>query len=143
MPPAPDDLTTQTPGTPLATMTPLAGAISDAATGNPNANESLTANAQAPLYVAKHNGGGRWIIVDAQGERFSEFMTNDKPEAEAEALRLIDGGAPYVKPDESASQAQSQPLATTKPDAVDPTKLKAAVMTADGWLCPEPAAAKE
>ncbi|QXG34024.1 hypothetical protein [Pseudomonas viridiflava] len=141
--PAPDDLTTQTPGTPLATMTPLAGAISDATTGNLNANETLTASAQAPLYVAKHNGGGRWIIVDAQGERFSEFMTNEKPEAEAEALRLIDGGQPYVKPDESASQATSSPATTGKPDVVDPTKLKAAVMTSDGWLCPEPPAAKE
>ncbi|MEE4688816.1 hypothetical protein V2K77_01875 [Pseudomonas alliivorans] len=141
--PAPDDLTTQTPGAPLATMTPLAGAISDANTGNPNANETLTANAQAPTFVAKHNGGGRWIIVDAQGERFSEFMTNDKAEAETEALRLIDGGSPYVKPDDSASQATSQTLTTGKPDVVDPTKLKAAVMTSEGWLCPEPPAAKE
>lgn len=141
--PAPDELTTQTPGQPLATMTPLAGAISDANTGNPNANESLTANAQAPLYTAKHNGGGRWIVVDAQGERFSQFMTNDKPEAEAEALRLIDGGAPYVMPEEQAGQSQSASVTITKPDVVDPTKLKAAVMTADGWLCPEPPAAKE
>lgn len=141
--PAPDDLTTQTPGQPLATMTPLAGAISDATTGNPNANETLTASAQAPTFVAKHNGGGRWIIVDAQGERFSEFMTNDKAEAEAEALRLIDGGEPYIKSDESASQATSQPLTMAKTDAVDATKLKAAVMTPDGWLCPEAPASKE
>lgn len=137
--PAPDTLTTQTPGQPLANMAPIADAVSQAAAGNPGANEGVTARAQAPLYQAKHNGGGRWIILDAQGERFSEFLTMDKAEAEAEAQRLIDGGAAYVKPDETPGQ----PLAVSKPDDIDPTKLKAAVMTRDGWLCPEPPAAKE
>ncbi|OZY45868.1 hypothetical protein [Pseudomonas lundensis] len=52
-------------------------------TGNPNTD--------GPEYSGKHNGGGRFIIVNKAGERVGEF-TGSKDEAEAEAARLNDGG---------------------------------------------------
>lgn len=45
----------------------------------------------APDYTAKHNGGGRFIVVDKGGERVGEF-TGTKDEAESEAARLNAGG---------------------------------------------------
>lgn len=42
-------------------------------------------------FSAKHNGGGRFIIIDASGEKVGEF-TGSKEEAEAEAARLLAGG---------------------------------------------------
>lgn len=42
-------------------------------------------------FSAKHNGGGRFIIIDASGDKVGEF-TGSKEEAEAEAARLLVGG---------------------------------------------------
>ena len=44
-----------------------------------------------PAFSAKHNGGGRYIIVDAGGDKVGDF-TGNKDEAEAEAARLLAGG---------------------------------------------------
>lgn len=144
--PAPD-LTPQTPGESLATITPLAGAISDATTGNPNASELNTANAQAPmpaLFVAKHNGGPRWIVIDenaalveGKAVKVGDF-TGTKDEALAEAERLNAGGEPLVLDPQRINEPAPKVQATTgNPDA---TTLKQAVLTNDGWLCPEPKA---
>ncbi|MBA6090031.1 hypothetical protein H4C81_14175 [Pseudomonas monteilii] len=40
-------------------------------------------------FTAKHNGGGRWIVVDAAGEKVGDFIGASKEEAQAEADRLI------------------------------------------------------
>lgn len=52
-----------------------------------------TANTNTDIsdYTAKHNGGGRFIVVDKGGERVGEF-TGTKDEAETEAARLNAGG---------------------------------------------------
>ncbi|SCW91815.1 hypothetical protein [Pseudomonas sp. NFACC05-1] len=132
--PAPD-LTPQTPGEPLATMSPIAPA-----SGNPDANESSTATAQPPLYVAKHSAGGRWHVVtnDAQATRVGDFV-GDKVSIIAEVERMNAGGEPLVL--DAQRNGDREALETPKPaaaGAVDPTTLKQAVMTPDGWLCPEP-----
>lgn len=49
-------------------------------------------NPDAPEFSAKHNGGGRYIIIGKSGDRVGEF-TGTKDEAEAEAVRLNAGGA--------------------------------------------------
>lgn|GEM_PF-257777 len=144
--PAPD-LTPQTPGEPLATITPLASAITDANTGNPNASELDTANAQAPkpaLFVAKHNGGPRWIVIDenaalleGKAVKVGDF-TGTKDEALAEADRLNTGGEPLVLDPQRINEPAPQAKANT--GDIDATTLKQAVMTPDGWLCPEPVA---
>lgn len=133
--PAPDDLTPQTPGEPLAAQT----------------NEQDTAEAQAPEALPKHNGGGRFIVVGADGVRLNDFQ-GTKEEAQAEAQRLIDSGdlsATAAEDDESGAEAEasdtaqpqaSAPVAAQKaPARLDPTTLQAPVMTSDGWLCPEAA----
>jgi len=50
-------------------------------------------------FSAKHNGGGRYIIIDAGGGKVGDF-TGNKEEAEAEAARLVAGGqiAPSTDP---------------------------------------------
>ncbi|TWC18128.1 hypothetical protein FBY06_11553 [Pseudomonas sp. SJZ085] len=143
--PAPD-LTTQTPGEPLATMSPIAFAVTGAAGATPDAGETTTIQAQAPQYSAKHNGGGRWKVwctpVEGDADWFSDFMAvgdGAKEKAEAEAQRLNDGGEPLVI--DAERNADREALAAARPAAagvVDPTTLKQAVMTPDGWLCPEP-----
>lgn len=132
--PAPEDLKTQSPGDPLATMTPLASAVTDAAVGGtPDVN---TAQAQPPLFVSKHIAGGRWHAVtnDAEALRVGDFV-GDKVSIIAEVDRLNAGGEPFVAVEEAATQAQAKPEATAD---IDPVKLKQPVMTPDGWLCPEP-----
>ncbi|MGH8387645.1 MAG: hypothetical protein ACRESJ_19515 [Pseudomonas sp.] len=135
--PAPEDLTPKTPGEPLGTMTPLASAVTGAAGGTPDANESKTAQAQAPVYVAKHIAGGRWHVIDAQGERVGDFV-GDKAAVQVELARLIDGGEPLKldpeRKEDHAAQAQATPATTD----VDASTLKQPVLTPDGWLCPEP-----
>ncbi|OPA84281.1 hypothetical protein BFW86_24365 [Pseudomonas fluorescens] len=54
----------------------------------PSAGKS---GADAAEYTAKHNGGGRFIIIDKSGDRVGEF-TGSKDEAEVEAARLNAGG---------------------------------------------------
>lgn len=48
-------------------------------------------SSDAPEFSAKHNGGGRYIIIGKSGDRVGEF-TGTKDEAEAEAARLNAGG---------------------------------------------------
>jgi hypothetical protein len=118
--PAPD-FTPQTPGEPLVTISPL--------------------QAQPPLYVAKHSAGGRWHVVtnDAQATRVGDFV-GDKVSIIAEVERMNAGGEPLVIDAERKSDIEAlsnrAPAAST--NAVDPTTLKQAVMTSEGWLCPEP-----
>lgn len=136
----PDDLKIQTPGEPLGTMTPLASAVTGAASGNPNASETDTAQAQPPLYVAKHSAGGRWHVVtnDADATRVGDFV-GDKVSIVAEVERMNAGGEPLkLDPERKEDRAaQAQPNQSAAPD-IDATTLKQAVMTPDGWLCPEP-----
>lgn len=121
-------LIVQTPGEPVAATAP-----------------STSTTTQPALYVAKHNGGGRWRIYStAIDDWFSDFVVTGegaKDLAEAEAERLNAGGEPHAKPEEEAPAAQaSNPAPSTS--AVDATTLKQAVMTREGWLCPETPAAK-
>lgn len=138
--PAPEDLAAKTPGEPLGTMTPLASAVTGAAGGTPDADESKTANAQPPLYVAKHSAGGRWWVVtnDAQATRVGDFV-GDKVSIVAEVERMNAGGEPLAldpqRNDDRATLAQAKPAPT---GSVDASALKQPVMTPDGWLCPEP-----
>lgn len=48
----------------------------------------------APAYAPKHNGGVRWIVVDANGEKVGDFVGASKEEAQAEADRLIAASQP-------------------------------------------------
>jgi hypothetical protein len=64
----------------------IAGAAKAAAAPAPGKT-----NVDGPEYSAKHNGGGRYIIIGKNGDRVGEF-TGTKDEAEAEAVRLNDGG---------------------------------------------------
>lgn len=50
----------------------------------------------APAYAPKHRGGGKWAVVDADGEWFSDYTGESKEEAQEEADRLIAGGDPVV-----------------------------------------------
>ncbi|MCE0931635.1 hypothetical protein [Pseudomonas monteilii] len=61
----------------------------------------------AAAYTPKHNGGGRWVVVDASGEKVGDFIGASKEEAQSEADRLIAGGAPLVKPADSTTSGQS------------------------------------
>lgn len=126
--PAPEDLKTQSPGDPLATMTPLAGTTG---AGDPPKDDTAP-----PLYVAKHIAGGRWCVVtnDAEALRVGDFV-GDKVSILAEVERLNAGGEPFVEVEEPAAQAQAKPQSTSD---IDPVTLKQPVMTPDGWLCPEP-----
>ncbi|GLO24248.1 hypothetical protein [Pseudomonas putida] len=68
-----------------------------------NGGQSNTSAAFAP----KHNGGGRWVVVDAAGEKVGDFIGASKEEAQAEADRLIAGGEPLVKPADTTNGGQS------------------------------------
>lgn len=140
--PAPD-LTPQIPGDPLANAISTA----TASTGNPDASELNTANAQAPAvpdFTAKHNGGGRFVVIDANAPqvdgkdvKIGDF-TGTKDEALAEAVRLSEGGEPLVL--DPKRENEPKPAATASTGDIDATTLKQAVMTPEGWLCPEPVA---
>ena len=139
--PGPDDLKIQTPGEPLGTMTPLAAAVNTAGSGDsPDAGESTTALAQPLLYVAKHSAGGRWHVVtnDADATRVGDFV-GDKVTIVAEVERMNAGGEPLKLDPERLQDraAQAQPKQSAVAD-IDATTLKQAVMTPEGWLCPEP-----
>ncbi|MFZ4823627.1 hypothetical protein CQW32_17585 [Pseudomonas putida] len=76
-----------------------------------SAGTSLTAGsqgggAQQPAFTVKHNGGGRHIVIDASGKKVGDFVGANKEEAQAEADRLIAGGEPYVKPDDTTAGSQ-------------------------------------
>lgn len=136
--PAPDTLNVQTPGEPIVQPTTAP------------APTTSTEQQATPLYTAKSNGGGRFKVwftptdPTQQAGWFSDFVATGqgaKEQAEAEAQRLNDGGEPLFidASRESELAALEQPKPTTAP-AVDATKLKQAVMTSEGWLCPEPSA---
>lgn len=127
--PAPE-LTTQTPGEPIATITPL----------TPTTEPQAPA---LPAFTAKHNGGGRWKIwATASDDWFSDYLVTGegaKEQAEAEAERLIAGGDPFVKPAEQQPEPKVKPSkAVSTTSDIDATALKQAVLTDAGWLCPEP-----
>lgn len=52
-----------------------------------------TVGGESAAFVPKHNGGGRYIVVDASGNKVGEF-SGTKEEAQAEASRLLAGGEP-------------------------------------------------
>ncbi|PTS84005.1 hypothetical protein DBR00_11535 [Pseudomonas sp. HMWF032] len=140
--PAPEDLAVQTPGenlTPAVTETPTKPANEQLE--EPAKPADAAFNLGGPAFTAKHNGAGRWKIwfapTEGKADWFSDFV-GDKPTALVEAERLNAGGEPYV-----AATAPTKPAEEAKPTAkasgaVDPTTLKQPVMTAEGWLCPEP-----
>ncbi|KAF1032972.1 MAG: hypothetical protein GAK37_00292 [Pseudomonas sp.] len=141
------DLIPQIPGDPLASTQPATTTTTSDAAG---AGTGDTQAPATPQFTAKHNGGGRWKIwqtlPDGGADWFSDFIAagdGAKAQAEAEAERLNAGGDPLVlDPERLADKAA---LSTRAPaaKAVDATSLKQAVMTTDGWLCPEPPASKE
>ena len=119
-------LIVQTPGEPVAATAP-----------------STSAATKQALYVAKHNGGGRWKIWStANDDWFSDFLAagdGAKAQAAAEAERLNAGGEPLVL--DPRRENEPKPATTTaSTDTIDASKLTQAVMTPDGWLCPEPKA---
>lgn len=124
--PAPDNLTVQTPGEPLA----------PAATEQPN---TTSTEAKEPEYSAKHNGGGRWRIWAATTDDwFSDFVVageGAKDLAQAEADRLNAGGEPYTKPADPEPEAAAPAAAT--PAATEQITPGRAVLTAEGWLVAE------
>jgi hypothetical protein len=137
--PAPEDLTVQTPGEALTPAANDAAATPPATPANPGGSAFVLGG---PAFTAKHNGSGRWKIWFAPTEGnagwFSNFIAigdGAKELAETEADRLNAGGEPLeVAPVAPAVEA---PAKVAAPAAHDATKLKAAVLTAEGWLCPE------
>lgn len=126
--PAPENLSTQTPGAAPA-------APDTSATTNPT---TTTDTASEPAFKPLHKGGGKYVVVGVDGEPVGEFK-GTKAEAEAEAARLIAGGEPLVAPAAPAHElADSAPAAQAKTDAIDPTTLKQPVLTSEGWVCPAP-----
>lgn len=72
-------------------------------------------SADGPEYSAKHNGGGRYIIIGKSGDRVGEF-TGTKDEAEVEAARLNDGGEIAPAPGKSSAD-QDDSDSSGLPDA--------------------------
>lgn len=121
------DLIVQTPGEPVTSSAP------DGSTAAPTTSQQAPAPA---LYAAKHNGGGRWIVVtnDEKAARVGEFV-GTKESIVPEVERMNAGGDPFVAPaDDSQATAPAPKHAA---GAIDPTTIKQAVMTDEGWLCPE------
>ncbi|MEX5343091.1 hypothetical protein [Pseudomonas sp. I2] len=82
-----------------------------AGSSKPEASASGGQGGTTPAYTAKHNGGGRHIVIDASGKKVGDFVGANREEAQAEADRLIAGGAPYVKPADSGAGGQGGTLA--------------------------------
>lgn len=127
------ELIVQTPGEPTSNPAPSAPAPDGATTQQPPA---------PALYAAKHNGGGRWIVVtnDEQAARVGDFVGN-KESIVLEVERMNAGGEPFAAP-VTGSQPPA-PAVEQATEAIDPAKLKQPVLTDAGWLCPEIKAAKE
>ncbi|WP_124525880.1 hypothetical protein [Pseudomonas sp. KBW05] len=125
--PAPE-LTVQTPGDPLANTT----------TTTTSSTDTATDTAAPPLYVAKHKGAGKWIAVtnDEKAEQVGDFV-GDKATVIPEVERLNAGGEPLVLDPQRLNEPKP---ATTTTTSIDATTLAQAVMTPEGWLCPEPKA---
>ncbi len=141
MPPA---FNVQTPGEPVTSATGGAGS-QDNTTGD-NSTATQPNEPKAPAYEPKHNGGVRWVVIDTNAElvegkavKVGAFV-GDKDEAIAEAARLNAGGLPMEAPTTNEPKVTEPAARPASAGAVDPTTLKQAVMTSEGWLCPEPAA---
>lgn len=119
--------TPQTPGDPLANTT----------TTN-TSTDAATDTAAPPLYVAKHKGAGKWIAVtnDEAATQVGDFV-GDKVSIIPEVERLNAGGDPLVLDPQRTNEPKPQ-AKSAEASTVDATALKQPVMTADGWLCPEP-----
>ena len=135
--PAPE-FNVQTPGDPLANAI-----TTTASTDNPDAGTQAPA---VPDFTAKHNGGGRWVVIDANAPqvdgkdvKIGDF-TGTKDEALAEVDRLNAGGEPLVLDPKRENESKPAVTTTASADIIDATTLKQAVMTPEGWLCPEPVA---
>lgn len=89
----------------------------------------------SPTYAAKHNGGGRFVVADADGTKVGDF-TGTKDEAATEAERLNAGGEPLVLDPQRVSEPKS--ATKSKPSSIDPATIKQPVLTDEGWLCPVP-----
>lgn len=123
--PAPENLQTQTPGEPLSAATTPAASAADHSPAK-------------VVYHPKHQGGGRWIVVDSTGQRVGDF-TGDKLSIVPEVERMNAGGEPLSAADEPDEEpATAVPAARIAPANLDPTTLKQSVLTPDGWLCPAP-----
>lgn len=72
---------------------------------SPATTGSQGGGAPQPAFTTKHNGGGRYIVIDLAGDKVGDFVGANKEEAQAEADRLIAGGQPYVKPDDTTAGA--------------------------------------
>lgn len=76
-------------------------------------------NVPAQIYKVKHNGGGNFIVIDAEGTQVGEpFMLNKadnteaKSKAQAEADRMNAGdAAPTISPTAAANIAQADVVA--------------------------------
>ena len=77
------DLEINEPGTNLKLVSGKAAAA-PGAPANPQ-------GADLPKFTAKHNGGGRWIVLGPDAQRAGELV-GSRDEAEAEADRLNAGG---------------------------------------------------
>lgn len=130
--PAPE-LTIQTPGDPLA------NAISTATASTTTTTTAASDTPAPPLYVAKHKGAGKWIAVtnDDAATQVGDFV-GDKATVLVEVERLNAGGEPLVL--DPRRENEPKPAATASTGTIDATTLKQAVMTPEGWLCPEPVA---
>lgn len=103
---------------------PLAESASQDGGAGGGAGQQSAGGAPA-AFTVKHNGGGRWIVIDTEGEKVGDFV-GGKDDAQAEADRLIAGGAPFVKPAEPAVDAGAATTNTTGQDGgagggADPT----------------------
>lgn len=119
--PAPDTIQTQTPGEPTT---------------------SQASTETTPQFAPEHRGGGRWVVIDTTLPKIDDKhvkvgdFVGTKDEALAEAQRLEEGGEPFVKPSEPEEPEPTTSQASG--ERIDPTALKAPVLTPQGWLCPEP-----
>jgi hypothetical protein len=107
--------------------------------GDQLANTTKPEDTAPVLYIAKHQGAGRWIVVtnDEAADRVGDFV-GDKDSIKAEVDRMNAGGAPFVKPEDTVTtSAEATANAAQPTSGIDPTKIKAPVLTAEGWICPE------
>lgn len=115
--PAPENLTTQTPGAPAQTST-------------------TDAQQTAPQYKAVHKGGGQHVVIGPAGEPAGDFK-GTKDEATAEAARLNAGGLPLVTPRKDDAPPADPVEGAPAQASVNPKTITRPVLTADGWVCPE------
>ena len=94
------DLEIDSPGSNLKPLSLPQATRHAAATG------SQGGGASQPAFTVKHNGGGRWVVIDATGEKVGDFVGASKDDTQAEADRLIAGGEPHVKPADTATGSQ-------------------------------------